>query len=26
MKSDLHLFKKDEYLKSGGFDTLQQHE
>lgn len=26
MESDLHLFKKDEYLKRGGFDTLQQHE
>lgn len=26
MASDLALFKKDQYLKGGGFDTLQRHE
>lgn len=26
MASDLELFKKDQYLKGGGFDTLQRHE
>lgn len=26
MASDLELFKKDRYLKGGGFDTLQRHE
>jgi len=26
MASDLALFKRDQYLKGGGFDTLQKHE
>jgi|TARA_R110002020_G_scaffold63136_3_gene168436 GDPmannose 4,6-dehydratase len=26
MQSDLQLFKKDAFLKGGGYDTLQQHE